>query len=66
METGEYIVVVSADETDNYNAPQAVTVTFTVTEQEQPIVKPEIIIGEDYSSSDTSSSVVITVKNPKE
>lgn len=49
VETGEYIVVVSADETDNYNAPQAVTVTFTVTEQEQPIVKPEIIIGEDYS-----------------
>ena len=66
VETGEYIVVVSADETDNYNAPQAVTVTFTVTEQEQPIVKPEIIIGEDYSSSDTSSSVDITVKNPND
>ena len=27
VETGEYIVVVSADETDNYNAPQAVTET---------------------------------------
>ena len=61
VETGEYIVVVSADETDNYNAPQAVTVTFTVTK-----LKSEIIIGEDYSSSDTSSSVDITVKNPND
>lgn len=66
IEAGEYMVVISADATNNYNAPKSVTVIFTITKQDSPVVNPEIIIGEDYSSSDTSSSVDIIIKNPNE
>lgn len=62
-EAGEYTVVISAEETENYKAPQPVTVIFKIN-MVKP-AEPEIVIG-DVSADGALLYVEISVNNSNE